>query len=521
MTLMKKIPNPVECGLPEKFSTWRANQEHAISVMITSQKRITALSAPTGFGKSPAYVAFAVLTKKPTCIVTNSKGLQDQLMRDYREIGMVDIRGRANYSCSLRDDYSCQEGYTMRCPFRGTVQCPSSQAEIRAMGALLVVTNYDKWMSSSRATDPWMRHIEQVVFDEGHDAPDALARNMQFTITTQDIENVLQVDYPLTVDLFSCWRVWASRAKELAEFRQNELWGRISEGNPKPTWIRQFLHVKRLVRRLAILATSRSDNWVVDEVEGGFQFDPIRPGQYAEGILLLHIPRIVIVSATLRPKTLHMLGLSKQAFDFYEFDSDFDRERCPIYWIPTMRVDIRATDLSPLWIRLDQIMSRRRDRKGIIHTISFDRRDIIMGHSRFKDSMLTNQRGEAITGVIERFRAAQPGSVLISPSVGTGYDFPMKDCEWQFICKIPFPDGRSKINKARQEADPEYGPYMAMQSMVQAFGRSMRMKEDQSESFIADDHLEWFLPKYRHLAPKSFHAHFRRVDVVPSPPQAL
>ena len=81
------IPSPTDCGLPEKFSAWRTSQEEAIRVMITSKKRAVAVAAPTGFGKSPTYVAAALLSKLPTCIVTNSRGLQDQLLEDFAEVG--------------------------------------------------------------------------------------------------------------------------------------------------------------------------------------------------------------------------------------------------------------------------------------------------------------------------------------------------------------------------------------------------------------------------------------------------
>lgn len=519
---MSKIPTPADCGLPEKFTSWRAQQEHAINVIITSQKRVTSLSAPTGFGKSPVYIAAALLTKTPTAIVTNSKGLQDQLLRDYSSVGLVDIRGRSNYPCSLRDDYSCQEGYSAGCPYKGTINCIYSRVEMRASVSSLVVTNYDKWMASSRTEGSWLNHIQQVVFDEGHDAPDALAGAMQFVLTADDIEKTLEIGFPLTVDSFACWRIWAANARLAAEEKLLDYQIKLQEvDNPKPSWLKQYQHLKTLVRRLAILSTARPMNWIVEETERGFQFDPIRPGQYAEGVLLLKMPRIVIVSATLRPKTMYMLGLGKASFDFHEFDSDFSRERCPIYYIPTMRVDARATDLSLLWIRLDQIMSRRKDRKGIIHTISYARQEDVLRRSRHAGNMLVNVRGESTTGIVDVFKTSGPGTVLVSPSVSTGYDFPGRDCEWQFICKIPFPDGRSKIIKARQLDDKEYGPYSAMQTMVQSFGRGMRSKEDQCENFVADDHLAWFLPRYAHLAPKSFHSHFRRVEHIPAPPQAL
>lgn len=489
--------------------------------MITSQKRVTAISAPTGFGKSPVYIAHALLTGVPTCIVTNSRGLQDQLMRDYSSIGLVDIRGRANYRCELREDYSCQEGYVSHCPYKGSIGCPASLAEIRAASSPLVVTNYDKW-TASRAFGMGMGHFQQVIFDEGHDAPDALARSMQIYVSIEDIEKKLVLDPPTNVDSFLEWKLWASGARDIAEEMVKALQLKMMEvSDPKPSWVRDYFHMRDMVRRLAILATAKATDWVVEEMEHGFQFDPIRPARYAESKLFLRMPRIIVVSATLRPKTLFMLGVGKANFDYVEFNSDFDAKRCPIYWVPTMRVDARAPDLSMLWLRLDQIIARRRDRKGIIHTISYARRDDIVTRSRFAQSMLINPKGEPATSMVNEFKRSPAGTILVSPSVGTGYDFPMQDCEFQFLCKIPFPDSRSKIQKARQLDDPEFAPYQAMQTMVQAFGRGMRSKEDRCENFIGDDHLAWFLPRFGHLAPKSFHNFVRKMEVLPQPPERL
>lgn len=135
--------------------------------------------------------------------------------------------------------------------------------------------------------------------------------------------------------------------------------------------------------------------------------------------------------------------------------------------------------------------------------------------------MLVNQQGEAATAIVEAFKGSRPGTILVSPSVGAGFDFPGRDCEWQFVCKIPFPDSRTKIQKARQADDKEYGAYQAMNKLVQIFGRGMRSAQDQCENFIVDEHCEWFLPKYRHLAPKWFHNFFRRTTVLPPPPARL
>lgn len=469
---------------------------------------------------TPAYVAGALLSQLPTALVTESRALQSQILNEFDSCGVADLRGRRNYDCGFGD--TCEEGYARRCPYKGSVTCPSSQAEMRAATSMLVVTNYDKWTASRKAGA--LQHIEQVVFDEAHSAPDALARAMQVTLNYHEMNELLGLDFPdaRQADEFVNWKPWLATARAAAEAARIAVRVRIAQASqPKRQWVRELVHFQNLCRKLAVLSTANPNNWIVEEVDKGYQFDPVRPGRYAEGALFCGIQSVVVVSATLRPKTLFMLGVPQTDFEFREFDSSFDPARCPIYHIPTMRVDKRATDLSMLWVRLDQIAARRQDRKGIVHTISYARRDEIMAKSRFAPKMLINPRGEAATDIIEQFRRSPAGTMLVSPSVGAGFDFAGRDCEFQFICKIPFPDGRSKIVQARQSDDKEYGAYQAMNKLVQTFGRGMRSQEDRCENFIADDHIEWFLPRYRHLAPRSFHAFFRRVDSVPPPPDRL
>lgn len=515
-----RIPSPQEVGLPEKFAQWRPVQVEMLRFLLTSRKRTKAISAPTGSGKTPVYVGHALLTRRPTCFVTDSRALQDQLMRDFGTIGLVDIRGRRNYECPLKPEYTCEDGYQAGCPYRGTVACPNSQAEMRAATSPLVVTNYDKW-TVSRRFGQGMSHFHEVVFDEGHESANALARAMQVVLHHRERERDIGTDPPSSRDDVSAWKWWAVDARAVVELALAAALDRLKKvTQPQSRDVRAALHLRHLYRRLGTLSTCNPANWIVEEIEKGFQFDPIRPGRYAESILLLRLPHVVVISATLRPKTLFLIGQGQDTFDFREFESEFDPRRNPIYWVPTMRVDVRATDLSLLYMRMDQIAAARRDRKGIIHTVSYARRNDLVAHSRFVNSMFINPQGEAPTAMIEQFKAAPDGAILVSPAVGQGHDFQGAACEWQLLCKVPFPPP-SRILKARTHDDPEYPYYLAMQRMVQIFGRAMRSQEDQSENFICDDHIEWFLPQYGHLAPQSFHAFFRRVETLPQPPPRL
>lgn len=476
-----KIPTPEQLGF--SISSWRSGQEEMIHRISLSVKRAKAICMPTGGGKSHPLIAAALISSVPTCIVTQSKGLQSQYMDAFKGIGMVDIRGRNNYTCAMREDYSCEEGHNARCPYKGTVACPSSQAEMRAATSNLVVTNYSKWCASKKYGQG-MAHFKQVIFDEGHAAPEALAASMQVVLHHREIEKDLKLDFLAgsAAAQFSQWKPWALRAKLIADQQLIIAKARIAGlANPKSSWVKHVAHMQNLTRRLATLAAANAQEWIVEEIPSeGFKFDPLRPGRYAEAGLLFRIPSIIIASATLRPKTMFMMGIGKDNFDFKEFDSDFDAKRCPIYYIPTMRVDGRATDMSPLWLKLDQIAGRRRDRKGIVHTVSYARRDDILATSRFASSMILNEKGSPTTETVELFKQSAPGTMLVSPSVDTGYDFPGDECEFQFLCKIPF-EPPSRILKAREELDKEYRAYQAMQTMVQAFGRGMRCFDSETE----------------------------------------
>lgn len=531
-----KIPTPIELGLPEKFHDgWRPNQEAAFDLLMRHHqgKRTKSLCMPTGSGKSGLNVGYAVWTQEPTCIVTQNNGLLKQYMDDFESMGMVSILGRANYDCELREDYSCEDGYAARCPYKGTVQCPATAADMRAGASRLVVTNYAKWTAQKRY-GIGMGHFTQVIFDEGHYMPDALASAMQVTLHTREIEETLGLSFPPQheADDMRVWKSWAREAKATVEEELVEVQHKI-EIDAKPTWIRHFHHMRQLLKRMSTLVTANADTWIVDELERGYQFDPISPAKYGEAALLLRVPSILVTSATLRPKTLHMSGIGRgknwkplpmgedtENYIFYEYLSDFDVADGPIYYMPVQRVDFRQDDLSMLWVSFDQFMAKRQDRKGLIDTVSYARRDMIINESRFARNFIINERGEPTGSTVEEFKASQPPKVLVSPVFGTGYDFPMDECEFIILAKVPI-EPPSKIVKAREAIDKSYRSYRGVTKMEQTYGRGNRSKGDRCEGIIFDQHMQRFFKEIGKFASKSFQRRIKTVHTMPLPLKKL
>jgi Rad3-related DNA helicase len=169
-----------------------------------------------------------------------------------------------------------------------------------------------------------------------------------------------------------------------------------------------------------------------------------------------------------------------------------------------------------LWVnKIDQIIDRRLDRKGIIHTVSYARVDLIKQWSRHRDIMMTHQTATT-RDVVADFKRARAPAVLVSPSMATGWDFPYDECNYQIIGKVPFPDSRDKVLQARTKIDPVYSYYITMQSLVQASGRGMRAEDDICETIVVDDHISWFIGKWgATLAPAWFRQAYKISRTIP------
>ena len=528
---MLDLPPPPAFGFPTHFATWRQDQLRAIQLITEPREgaRATALTMSTGSGKSLVNIAGAVLygglpssmLDRPSRVgvLTSTKALEDQYYHDFNELGLVDVRGMNSYPClqpfDLSDPVQCDEGpcrYGHKCGKREG-GCLYYDAVKSALQSRLLVTNYAYWLSSYNYGQG-LGHFDMLVMDEAHDTPDELGKFLSVTISEHD-RQIIGSKGP-TGSEPGIWGEWAKT-----------WYGNVAarlERQPSSSSRHERNHHRGLRRVLSILDRLRRMNaldWVADTSShfGDITFDVIDPSQYKE-LLFRGIPRLVLTSATLRPKTLSLLGLSSTETESWECPSRFPVERRPILHLTgdviKVRVDAKMSDgMKRVWVgNIDQIIEQYLHHKGIIHTVSYARAKEIFAMSKWKEFMITHDSSSTLKAVAE-FRKRPAPAILVSPSVMTGWDFPEDDCRWQIIAKIPMPDSRVPVVKARQDRDPEYGPYLAMRSLVQASGRGMRSSTDWCVTFITDDHASWFVQKYRHLAPNWFHRALRHVNQLP------
>jgi Rad3-related DNA helicase len=309
---------------------------------------------------------------------------------------------------------------------------------------------------------------------------------------------------------------WIAWAKQLEVILENRL-AQTPAGRSR----RQLRNLLVRVSRLA----GADESWVVERTETqrvGMSFEPRWPAPYSEQYLWRGAEKVLLLSATMRPQTLRYLGIEEKDCDFFEYPSPFPYQDRRITFIPTVRVTHKTTpDEMLTWVdRIDQIIAGRLDRKGIVHTTSYARARFLVENSRFSDGMFTHNT-RTTRDVVAEFKRSPAPAILVSPSVTTGWDFPMEECEYQIIGKIPFPDGRPPIMKARTQEDPNYPGYVAATDIVQATGRGVRGPGDKCETFIVDDSAMWFIPKYKECFPRWWREAYMKSTMIPDAPEVL
>ena len=528
---MTFLPPPSAYGLPERYDSWREHQPEAVlSVCDPSSKPVAAIVAPTGFGKTITGAAIAKLLGGRCCYTVETKLLMHQIEEDMPNV-FFKVWGKNNYDCRLLMENGFR-GWQARCD-KAEALCRSCAYKdngcdyydsVRKAGRMeSVLTNYSFWLAINRHTEEGIGYFDTIIMDEAHSAVDTLTKSMRVELDSRECEKLLREDLPAKMPIPE-WSDWARKRLPGMQTRLDGLKyaGAVSGGDH-----RELREVETIVRKLEVIARV-DDNWVEDrdwkEPGSKTAFEPVWPAPYRHQ-LFRPAHKIVLMSATIRPKTLELLGLQPDEYDFLEYPSSFPVARRPVIYIPganqrkTMNWDEKMAAIE----KIDQIIGRRLDRKGAIHTVSFERANLIREHSRYARQMIfTRSGGECLAEDLEQFRRAPMGTVLVGPNFDEGVDLAYEQCEYQILMKVPFPDRRSPVVDARCKSDPEYGNYSAMIKIVQMAGRGMRAADDLCETIIIDDAWgNYFLRNNNRFAPKWFLQACRREQYVPKPPEKL
>lgn len=508
---------PASVGLPEdKFPSWRKGQDRALRDLLFSEDRFNLLCIPCGGGKSAIAMGYAGVNEGERLLyLTATKALQDQVHDEFLSMGLVDVRGRQNYVCNIDNSLDASEAVCtagVYCELMKKGGCDYYDAVRVAKGSRIVVTNYRFWLHAEESGS--LGQFTTLVLDEAHRCESEISDFAAVEITGGELRRFGIRLPPGGVAAKNPSR-WGSLALEIID--------RKMVGTKE---VEKRKALRNLQRRLARLCRLSNEEWLGSAPRRDvWRWDLVDPGALAEELLFRGAKRIILASASVRRKTLQLLGVESKV-KVLEQESTFPVRRRPVYYWPVARVGRKMTsgDRAVLHEAIDEFIEPRLDRKGIVHSVSYEFAREIWQRSRHQARMLLHDRRDDTARLLRKFKLAPPGTILVSPAVGTGNDFPADQCEFQVIPKMPFPSLGSPLVRARATHDPDYSFYVTMQSLVQMVGRGMRSADDQCESAILDANLGWVRARYWDFAPRWWHAATRTVkkdERPPDPPPPL
>jgi Rad3-related DNA helicase len=153
-------------------------------------------------------------------------------------------------------------------------------------------------------------------------------------------------------------------------------------------------------------------------------------------------------------------------------------------------------------IFIQKILNKYHDKKGIIHTNSFELASWIS--KDIKDPRLVYHDSSNKDEVLQEHYSTDKSTVIVSPSMDTGVSFDDDKARFQVIAKIPYPSLGSQKNKLRQKMNPDWYSWRTVSGLIQMSGRVVRSTEDYADTIIIDGSFGDLLKYSGHYFPYWF-----------------
>ena len=497
-------------------SDFREHQKDAIEYIVNSKKKIVTACLPTGAGKSLIGTVSAGVIGVGTYLV-HSKTLQVQLQDDFSELPI--LWGRNNYKC-LRSENSltcadCTHGEASLCPNKAS-RCEYVVAKRLALNSTLRILNYEYWITEANYVGGFGNE-EFIVVDEADSLESVMAKFINLEFTDGMMKN-LRIDYPKYKTTSSAksldeWRMWASMAELQVAKRLRSIVSDINNNDADPELLRRKEKLSGILRKLKIFQECVDETWLYEEKEyDGRKSISFKPTwvtrELAEKYVWSHGAKFVLMSATFPPIPVlaKTLGINISDIDYREFPSTFPAENRPVILKPVANMVYKDMEVESAKAikEIKVLLEAHRDEKGLIHTVSYKLRDMVMA---IGDPRLVTHNGANKISAIDDFKASDKPLVMVSPSSERGISLDGEMCRWIVFLKAPYLNLSDKLVNARLYRSPVgslwYKSNMLM-SVVQGCGRGVRSINDKCVSYILDSQVVKAITENPTLVPYWF-----------------
>jgi ATP-dependent DNA helicase DinG len=467
-------------------------------------KRFILLELPTGTGKSAIAIAAARWASSwgsGAYILSPQKALTAQYMRDFAADGLVELRGRASYRCEDFES-NCDIGARLRRKNLSACEhCPYRLAKDEFTAQSVGVTNFDYFLAETLYARQLPRR-SLIVVDEAHNLEQKIIAFTDFEIAPSTLQRYSVAIPPIVDGDLRSASLWIRR--EMIPAVGKFIFD-ISEDDIARAEIRR--QAENLLQCMRRFLAADQKKWAFWRRGKKLVFRPLHAAQYAREFLFSRAQMVLIMSATILDFAVFSrnLGIGEEDCECLALASDFPVKNRPLFYRPLGSMNFRqkAETLPKIAAALDKLLRARADRKGLIHTNSYEinglltRALVAAGH---RDRIITHEPGGAETA-LERHSSHPGPTVLCSPAMTEGLDLRDDLSRFQVVVKVPYPNFTDPYVAARKRLDRDWYFWQTAMRLIQATGRSVRSPDDFAETYIVDRNFEDFQRRCRHLLP--------------------
>ncbi len=92
-------------------------------------------------------------------------------------------------------------------------------------------------------------------------------------------------------------------------------------------------------------------------------------------------------------------------------------------------------------------------------------------------------------------------SHCIFQATNSGLDLKDNLSRFQIITKVPYPNKSDRWINAKRKEDEEWYYWQTALKLIQAYGRSVRSKEDWAKTYVLDSAFGYFVKKNQNILP--------------------
>ena len=514
------------------------------------------LNLPTGTGKSHLAMMISdfyinkIDKNAKVDIVTASKILQDQYSSFYDSIS--NLKGKESYKCH-QYECSCAQGMEFgRLNKGGCDFCPYTSARESYITGDISLTNFYLYLIYAIYNPKIIenRGSKLLIVDECHDFDDVMSDFISIKITESIVKKLkFNNEYAIIKELHKVKNI--TGYIDFLKYFMNEVEETIesidksmSSGYRSDISDKRDLKISKLtgqqnndIKLMQIIGDLKTwqskieiflkeyeldkNNWVLETnfnektKQKELSLEPIWANEYLNKYVWSHYDMVILMSGTILNKQIfsELNGLDPKKCSYYSMPSPFPIANRPIYYMPVGKMSYtKKEETFKKYVPfIEKLLSKYKDKKGIIHTNSFELAEWIKSEITNKRFVFHDSSNK--DEMLKLHFESKDNTVIVSPSVHTGVSIDNERARFQIIAKVPYPSLASEKNKLRKQNKPEWYSYRTVSSLCQMIGRPVRSKVDFADTIIIDESFGDVLKYSSHYIPVWIQESIKRINV--------